>query len=279
MFVIEQPKRVSCPTKLAAVVLDWAGTTVDYGSRAPVAAMQAAFEHAGVPITEIEARRPMGTAKRDHLQAILADPKVAERWRSVHKTDSDERDLDRIYHEFLTLQAETVAEYSLVIDGCIEAVAYCRDQEIKIGSTTGYTRKLLDKVEQRATEEGYSPDSALSADDVAPGRPAPWLCIESARRLGVYPMSAVLKVDDTPAGVRAGRNAGAWSVGVVDSGNEVGLTKQALEALSVDERQLRLDAASTSLQNAGAHLLIRTIAELPLAIDHVNSLLESGELP
>ena len=63
------PHRYVGPLK--AVVLDWAGTTVDHGCMAPVATFMKAFEDAGVPITVEEARAPMGMAKWKHIQAII----------------------------------------------------------------------------------------------------------------------------------------------------------------------------------------------------------------
>lgn len=266
-------------SKLEAVVLDWAGTAVDFGSRAPIVAILAAFEAAGVPVTEAEARKPMGRAKRDHLRDLLAQDSVAQRWRAKHGQNADETALDRIYEDFLLRQAECVAENSGLIEGCLTAIEACRQRGLRIGSSTGYTANLLAKVALRASKEGYEPDVMLSADDVSPGRPAPWLCIENARQLGVSSMAAVVKVDDTPAGVTAGRNAGCWSIGVVASGNEVGLSSEALAALAGPERQAKLDAASKRLAAAGAHLLIDSIAELPEAVDCINTKLKSGERP
>ena len=52
------------------MVLDWAGTTVDFGCMAPVATFMQAFAETGVPITVAEARAPMGMPKWQHIQAI-----------------------------------------------------------------------------------------------------------------------------------------------------------------------------------------------------------------
>ncbi|MGL4512359.1 MAG: phosphonoacetaldehyde hydrolase [Lacipirellulaceae bacterium] len=279
--MITQPTSVRSftPARLQAVVLDWAGTTVDFGSRAPIMALLAAFEQTGVPITEAEARAPMGRAKRDHLDELLTNPAIAARWREARGADPNERDLDAIYGEFLVLQAECVVAASPVIEGCPAAIDACRSRGLKIGSSTGYPRSLLDGVIARAATEGYSPDVALSADDVAPGRPAPWLILENARRLGVFPASAIANVDDTPAGIESGRNAGAWCVGVVRSGNEVGLSESALAALPSAERDAKLAVAAERLVAAGAHLLIDTIADLPDAIDRINGQLVAGRGP
>ncbi|QDU89523.1 Phosphonoacetaldehyde hydrolase [Pirellulimonas nuda] len=279
MIIVPQPSLADAPRRVEAVVLDWAGTTVDFGSRAPILAILEALEQAGVPVTEQEARRPMGRAKRDHLQALVGQPAVAQRWRRAHGRDANEADIDRLYERFLVRQPESIVGCSGLIPGCREAVDACRAQGIKIGSSTGYTRGLLAPVAERARFEGYAPDVMLTADDVGPGRPAPWLCMENAKRLGVYPMQAVVKVDDTPAGVAAGRNAGAWSVGVVASGNEVGLSREAYQRLGDPQREPLLEAARRRLAKAGAQLLIDTIAELPEAIAWVNDRLANPGRP
>lgn len=268
-----------CPERLEVAVLDWAGTTVDYGSRAPILAILSAFEQAGVPVSEAEARRPMGRAKWDHLHALLTDDRVAARWTETKKKAPTTQDVDAIYNDFLSLQAECLVGASGVIDGCVEAIEQTRQLGIKIGSSTGYSRDQLAAVSRRAKEEGYEPDLMLSADDISPGRPAPWLCVENARRLGATSLTAVVKVDDTPAGVIAGRNAGAWSVGVVHSGNEVGLSHEAFEGLDDVSRRSILHTAEESLKKAGAHFLIDTIAELPAVINRINERLASNDRP
>ncbi len=129
---------------LKAVVLDWAGTTVDFGSRAPVLAVMEAFRRIDVPVSVAEARRPMGMAKRDHLRVMLEMPDVITRWRKVFNRAPDSDDVDRLYTEFLPLQKEILAQNSQVIPGCVEAIAACRAMGIQIGSSTGYTQELMD---------------------------------------------------------------------------------------------------------------------------------------
>jgi phosphonoacetaldehyde hydrolase len=267
------------PNKLLAVILDWAGTTVDFGSRAPVEALLATFERRGVRLTEDEARRSMGKAKQDHIRDLLNLPSVAEKWAVAHGRRVEQSDAEVLFKEFLHQQLDIVVEHSAIIRGCPEAVRECRQLGLRIGSSTGYSRTLLAAVAKRAKEAGYEPDVMLCADDVSPGRPAPWLCFENARRLGVYPMSSILKVDDTPAGIAAGRNAGTWTVGIVASGNEVGLTYERFESLSQELRTPLLDRAQSKLASAGAHFLIDTIAELPAVVARVNHRIADGELP
>jgi phosphonoacetaldehyde hydrolase len=79
--------------------------------------------------------------------------------------------------------------------------------------------------------------------------------------LGVWPLSRVVKVDDAEVGIAEGKAAGAFTVGVA-SGNALGLSRTALEALPADERQARIDDARLKLLDAGADLAIASVAEL-----------------
>ncbi len=45
---------------IKALLLDWAGTTMDFGCMAPAVVFIKVYEKAGVPITMEEARQPMG---------------------------------------------------------------------------------------------------------------------------------------------------------------------------------------------------------------------------
>ena len=56
--------------EIRAVLFDWAGTTVDYGSRAPTQVFLEIFRGRGIAITEAEARGPMGMGKRDHIRMV-----------------------------------------------------------------------------------------------------------------------------------------------------------------------------------------------------------------
>jgi phosphonoacetaldehyde hydrolase len=82
---------------IALVMFDWAGTLVDFGCRAPLAAFHTAFERAGLPISDEIARRPMGAHKRDHVREILLYPEIAERVRGDLKREPDEALIETIY--------------------------------------------------------------------------------------------------------------------------------------------------------------------------------------
>jgi phosphonoacetaldehyde hydrolase len=244
------------------VVFDWAGTTVDHGSRAPAIVFQEIFRQRGVPISAAQARGPMGMAKRDHLAAIAAFPEVARAWATLYGRPVSDADLDAMYVDFLPLQRETLRHHCDVIAGVPEAVARCREAGLKIGSSTGYTRELMEIVTTSAAQQGYRPDCVLCAEDVSQGRPAPYLLYAAALKLQVYPLSAMVVVDDTPVGIDAGRNAGCWTVGVTRTGNGLGLSAEEAAALPKVELNQRCAVAARELTAAGAHFTIESVADI-----------------
>jgi phosphonoacetaldehyde hydrolase len=266
-------------THLGAIVFDWAGTTVDCGSRGPAAVFQRVFASRGIEVTIAQAREPMGMAKREHIAAVAAMPPVAAAWSAKFGSPCGEQDIDALYAEFLPLQKAILSNYSDVIQGVPQAVNQCREMGLRIGSSTGYTRELMQIVTDIASQQGYQPDLVLCAEDAPRGRPAPYLLFEAAKRLDVYPMWRFIKVDDTQVGIEAGRNAGCWTVGVTRTGNCVGLSEEELSAMSDQEVQRLCKSAAERLTAAGAHYLVESVAEIPAIVTEIEGRLAIGEKP
>ncbi len=254
---------MSVTQAIRAVVFDWAGTTIDCGCQAPAVVFQRIFEEREVPISVAQARGPMGKSKRDHIASLFADPDIASRWTTRHGSRPDDAAIDDLYALFLPLQKSVLAQHSQVIRGIPEMIAQLRAQGIRIGSTTGYTRELMSVVTPLAESGGYAPDSLVCSDDVQFGRPAPWMLYHAVEPFNVYPLADVVKVDDTPVGIEAGRNAGCWSIGVALTGNECGLTQAELDALSPEELDQRAAPIRQKLLQAGAHHVLNSAAQLP----------------
>jgi len=249
--------------RIRAVLLDWAGTAIDHGSRAPARVFVEVFAAVGIELTESEARGPMGLAKRDHVAAILALPRVHELWSRIHQRHPSPVDVDDIYRRFLPLQKAVLADHCEPIPGVIEAVDFCRRHGIAIGSTTGYTRELMDVVIPAAARAGFAPDVVICSDEISAGRPAPWANFRAAERLRIYPPAAIVVIDDTAPGVAAGRNAGMPTLGVTLTGNGLGLSAEALARLAADERAQRAAAVGSMLLAAGADGCLGGVADLP----------------
>ncbi|HTR77157.1 MAG TPA: phosphonoacetaldehyde hydrolase [Gemmatimonadaceae bacterium] len=264
---------------LLGVILDWAGTTVDFGCRAPVEAFRATFRDRDVEITTSEARAPMGLNKRDHLRAITRMARVAAAWKERHGRPPDESDVDSMYEAFLPIQLGCIREHADLIDGTLDAIAAFRARGLKIGTTTGYSRAMIDVLLPLAERQGYRPDAVACASDAAHGRPAPDLVWLNAMTLGLYPLSRAIKIGDTVADIDEGRNAGMWTIALAKCGNEVGLSRDEAAALPARELTARVSAAKRKLGAAGAHYVVESIADTISLIDIIETRLAAGDRP
>lgn len=205
-------RRYCGPLQLA--VFDWAGTLIDFGSLAPLVAFLKVFEAEGVTVSLAEARAPMGIEKRSHIATMLAAPALAVRWKAAKGSPPGEADIDRLFAAFQPAQIAAIAEHADLIPGVLDTVAALRARGLKIGSTTGYNRQMIDAVLPEAERQGLTPDYLCCSSDVPQGRPGPAMALVNAAQLSVTNVAACVKVDDTVAGVEEGLNAGFWSVGL-----------------------------------------------------------------
>ena len=262
-----------------AVIFDWSGTVVDFGSRAPAAAFVEVFREFGVELTVPEARGPMGLAKRDHIRALGRIPRVDAAWREAHGRAIDDAEVDRIHAAFEPLTARVAARHASLVPGAAEAAAELRRRGIRIGSTTGYTRPIMERVLPLAAKQGFAPDNLVCAGDLPAGRPTPLMMYQCFVALGVWPAAAVVKVDDTAPGIEEATAAGSWAVGVAMSGNAVGLAPEELARLDAGEKARLREGAAAELRAAGAHYVIDTVADLLPVVEMIDARLAAGETP
>lgn len=267
------------PRNLEAVIFDWAGTTVDFGCFAPTQVFVDAFKTMGVDVSLEEARRPMGLAKIDHIRALLADLAIHTRWTSRFGRPPTEQDAQKLYDIFLPLQIEKIADYSEIIPGTLETISWLRSQGIKIGSCSGYPRTAMERVARLAAIAGYEPDYWVSSDDVPHGRPLPSQALLNVVRLSIESVSACVKVDDTAPGLLEGRRAGMWTVAVLGSSNNLGLSLEQWNALDKNQQNEACGRVQQLLEPSGAHFYIRTIADLPKVIEQISERLALGLSP
>src|ERR1700744_1982435 len=121
--------------KLQAAILDWAGTVVDHGSRAPMGAFVRAFAQFGVAVSIADARGPMGMAKWDHIRAVGQVPTVAAAWRAAHGRDFAEADVDAIFQVFEPMNVAAVRDHADIIPGALVAIETLRSRGLRIAGT------------------------------------------------------------------------------------------------------------------------------------------------
>lgn len=289
--------------KLEAVILDWAGTTMDYGCYAPAVAFRQVFAEMGVPISMLEARKPMGKHKKVHIGEIANDPKVAKRWLAEHKRMPTDEDVEKMFETFQPIQMPLLAKYVDLIPETLEAVDECKKMGLKIGSTTGYTGKMMNLLLNEAAERGYFPDVSVCATghyvigsgplqgpllgygkDIS--RPNPAMCNLNAYLLNVSDNAAVVKVGDTLDDIREGKRAGMWTIGLAGTGNEMYLTEEheGLTEEQVKQRdpvgyKTKLLEAYRSMDGARPDFVVTSIRNVPAILRTINLKLVKGEHP
>jgi phosphonoacetaldehyde hydrolase len=263
--------------RIQAAILDWAGTVVDHGSRAPMGAFVRAFAQFGVVISIGDARGPMGMAKWDHIRAVGQIPSVAAAWRARHGRDFAEGDVDAIFQVFEPMNIAAVRDHADIIPGAITAIDALRARGVRIAGTTGYTRPIMDVLEPLAAASGYVPELTVCAGDLPAGRPTPLMMWYAMAKLGVWPAAGVVKVDDTAPGIGEGRAAGTWTIGIALTGNAVGLSAEELATLPQAERARLRNHATIELRDAD--MVIDSIADLPQAVAAIDARLAAGQRP
>lgn len=253
-----------------AAIFDWAGTMVDFGSFAPMGVFVKVFAQFGITATIAQARAPMGSAKRDHIRAMLQDPDIKAQWQLRYGTPASEADVERLYEVFVPMNEQIAADYAQLIPGALESVAYLKARGIRVGSTTGYTRSIMERVLPVAAAQGYAPETVICSDDLPEGRPGPLGIYQCMVDLVSYPPSALLKVDDTAPGIAEGAAAGCVCVGVMLTGNAAGLSAQEVARLSEAEKEALRCAVAPQLRAAGADHLIDSVADLPALLDELD---------
>ncbi|MCL9776865.1 phosphonoacetaldehyde hydrolase [Vibrio methylphosphonaticus] len=264
-----------------AIVFDWAGTIVDFGSFAPTSIFVEAFRQGyDFDITLAEAREPMGIGKWDHIKAVGHLPAVAQRWEKQFGRTMTDSDIDQIYATFMPLQKAKVADHAEPILNAIDVVNGLKQQGIKIGSCSGYPREVMDVLIPAAQDYGYEPDCIVATDDLPQGgRPAPFMALKNMIELNVTCVGACVKVDDAAPGIEEGHNAGMWTVGLLLSGNEAGLTLEQYQAADEATLNAARERAREKLGKASPHYLIDTINDLPSVISDIEKRLGAGERP
>lgn len=266
---------------LRAVIFDWAGTVVDFGSMAPAEAFVGVFAAEGVRLSPAEARLPMGLGKREHVEALLALPGVAARWRAAKGRVAAEVDVDRLYAALEPALDAAIPRHDALIPGIRHLCRELQRAGIKVGTTTGYARPAMGHLIAKADKAGFVPGAIVCAGETPRGRPHADQMLEALRLLGIPADEAwrCVKIDDTVTGLGEGLAAGAWTIGLTVSGNAGGMTRADWEALDRDAQQAVRRAGKQALEDGGAHFVCDSVADALPLIEEIAHRVVHGERP
>lgn len=205
-------------------VFDIAGTTVA-DDNAVAAAFQKAFEQHGISITEDEVKPLMGYKKTEAIRVML----------NRHKQDDSTEKVNAIHESFVN-EMNDYYEYSPAVRPMPDAESVflqLKEKGIRIALNTGFPRVIADTIVSRLQwkERGLI-DDYIASDEVAAGRPGPFMIRELMRRAQVTDAAQVVKIGDTEVDVAEGRQAGCSLVVAVTTG---AFTREQLEPYKPDE--------------------------------------------
>ncbi|ATP38668.1 phosphonoacetaldehyde hydrolase [Solibacillus sp. R5-41] len=202
-------------------------------------------------------------------------PRIHVKWQEVHGNPFNEEDVNRLYEQFEKQLMVSLAEYTTPIPGVIETVEWLRANNIKIGSTTGYTKEMMMVVVPEAKKKGYSPDHIVTPTDLANvGRPYPYMVFENMRQLQLSNVQHVVKVGDTSSDIKEALHAGVWAVGVIVGSSEMGVSEEEFQQLTTEQQQQLIEKTRVKFESYGAHFTIETMQQLPQIVGEIEANLE-----
>ncbi|MFK4304275.1 MULTISPECIES: HAD hydrolase-like protein [unclassified Paenibacillus] len=263
---------------IQAVIFNLESTLLDPGGRGLIQGIRDIFRWKGVQVTEEQASYGRGLPIRDHIANVLALSEVRKKWLDCFGTHPGRTDIEHIYLELVPVLRSLIqgAEPTFGID---KALNELQDRRIQSGATASCPMEMLGNVFTPA-QSPYALDCTVAPCEVSQGRPYPWMIYEIAHRLQVFPLSDIVKVGDTAADMQEGRNAGVWTIGVLNHSEGALTTSQATSRESDDRvAEERRRQSVYGLKRAGAHIVMNSVADLPRILREIEMLQHTGGYP
>ncbi|KRM61253.1 (2-aminoethyl)phosphonate--pyruvate aminotransferase [Paucilactobacillus vaccinostercus DSM 20634] len=256
---------------IQAVVFDWAGTTVDYGSRAPIIAFQRAFARFGIGLSEATIRTDVGLDKIKHVEKILKQPVNWQQWQTQHPEVNLEAAVELVYAQFQTEVAQVIGETAILKPGMKALINYLNQHHLQIATTSGYTESMVAQNLKMTARQGYQPEINITSEQTdLIGRPQAAMLNLAMKKMHIDDPQTVIKIGDTVNDILEGKNAHTISVGVVEGSNVIGLSAAEFDELSELQRQEYCRTARKTFEDAGADFTVDTMADLIPLIDQLN---------
>lgn len=109
--------------------------------------------------------------------------------------------------------------------------------------------------------------------------PAPDACWQALSQMQVERLDGCIVVSGNPGLIRAGLNAGCWTIGLAASGPLCGLAPADWQALGSDERDRLRAQATLELYRVGSHSVIDHLEEIEASLEDIRIRRGKGEKP
>jgi phosphonatase-like hydrolase len=205
--------------EIKLVVFDLAGTVIEDTGQVP-AAFTAALRNHGIEITSDSIREMRGASKREVIERFV------ERQPGVSKAEIPGR-TEKIYNSFRSTLAGMYEKDGVrEVEGATEVFTWLQQRGVRVALNTGFDRTITELLLNSMRWDGHLISAVVCGDDVAQGRPAPFLIFRAMEMSGVTSVHQVANVGDTVLDLQAGLNAGVrYNIGVLSGAH----TKEQLE--------------------------------------------------
>ena len=255
--------------KIKACIFDLGGTIVDRYSITPLKSLIETFKLHNINIRNDLIFKDMGINKKIHIGNILEDKYIFQKWFQIYKCNPDYNDVLKLHETFKTIQMEKSKNIDIIPE-TYNTFEYLKNDNIKIGTTTGFDKKNADIIGKVLNTYLCKLDNIVSSTCVKKSRPHSDMIYKNMIDLGVTNPKTMIKVDDTNIGIKEGKNAGLWTVGVARWSTYMNVLPENYNNMNDVVIGERLEKSKEKLKQSEPDFIIETLDELPNIIKTIN---------
>ena len=210
---------------IQAVIFDLSGTLVDFGSLATIDTMKKVFQSKGISINNEIIKKDMGIKKKYHIKKILSYPLIKSEWIKKYKKPINSIEFNELCIKFDKYLPLIVKKNLNIIPNVKKIFRILQKNKIKIGATTGYPKRITKIILKFLKNKKIHFDNCVSEDEVSRSRPEPDMCIKNLKTFKIKDPKNCIKIDDSISGILEGKNSGMFTIGLVSTGIQLGLSK------------------------------------------------------
>ena len=255
--------------KVSACIFDLGGTIVDRYSIIPLKSLIQTFKHHNINISNDLIFRDISMDKKIHIGNILEDKYVYMNWFKQYKRNPEYDDVLKLYETFKTIQLEKSHKIDIIPE-TYNAFEYLKKNNIKIGCTTDLNKNNAGIISRVLNTNICKLDNIVSSTCVEKSRPHPNMIYKNMVDLSIVDPRTIIKIDDTNIGIKEGKNAGLWTIGVARWSSYMNVLPENYNNMNDIVIRERLEKSKEKLKQSRPDFIIETLDELPNIIETIN---------
>ena len=255
--------------KVKACIFDLGGTIVDRYSITPLKSLIETFKRHNINIRNDLIFKDMGIDKRIHIANILDDTNIYQKWFQEYKRNPEYNDVLKLHQLFKNIQLEKSHSIDIIPE-TYNTFEYLKNDNIKIGCTTGFDKQNANIIGRVLNNNLCKLDNIVSSTCVEKSRPHPNMIHKNMIDLDVLNPKTMIKIDDTNVGIKEGKNAGLWTVGVARWSTYMNVLPENYNNMNDVVIRERLERSKEKLKQSQPDFIIETLDELPNIIETIN---------